>query len=32
MLESYMGIRDTELGEWGTRVWKVGAGFRSHPG
>lgn len=31
LLESYMGIRDTELGEWGTRAWKVGAGFQVPP-
>lgn len=32
LLESYMGIRDTELGEWGAHAWKVGAGFQISPG
>lgn len=31
LLESYMGIRDTELGEWGAHAWKVGAGFQISP-
>lgn len=31
LLESYMGIRDTELGEWGARVWKAGTGFQVSP-
>lgn len=31
LLESYMGIRDTELGEWDTHAWNVGTGFWGSP-